>query len=102
MFGFDWDAELDPAARDALIESVVAHVNRFGMQVPAVLALESVKPLSFLAGQALILGSGFLAPLFGPHHVQRLSRLLQSREDVELLIRRIEESAAAPERKPAG
>jgi hypothetical protein len=99
--GFNWDADLDPAARDALIDSIVKHVNRFGMHVPAVLALESMKPLSYLAGQALILGSGFLAPIFGPQHVQRFSKLLQSRDDVERLIKRIEESAGKPPALPA-
>ncbi|HZO90709.1 MAG TPA: hypothetical protein VFB38_20440 [Chthonomonadaceae bacterium] len=93
MPGFDWDAELPEAERDQLIERLAQQVARRRLHGPAVLLLEMHKPLTFLASQSLLLGSGFLAPLFGPQNIQRYSKLLESRENIERLIRRIEELA---------
>jgi hypothetical protein len=91
--GFDWDAELSAADRDALINRCARLVAERGLTTPAILFLEMHRPLGFLAGQSLILASGFLAPLFGPQRVQQLSRLLQSRDSVDRLIARIESLA---------
>lgn len=93
---FDWDTELTEEQRDALIEKMAQKVAQFGMYVPAIMALEMSKPVAFLAGQGLLLGSGFLAPLFGPQNVQQVSKLMESRANVERLIQRIEELSALP------
>ncbi len=93
---FDWDAELTEEQRDTLIENLAQRVARHRMQMPAILFLEMHKPIAFLAGQSLLLGSGFLAPLFGPQNVQRLAKLLESRDNVERLIRRIEALSLQP------
>lgn len=87
---FDWDAELHPEERDALIEKIARQVTARGMQIPAIIFLEMHKPLAFLAGQGILFSSGFLAPIFGPKNVQQYSRLFESRDNIELLIRRIE------------
>lgn len=86
----DWDAELSEEARDAWIEKLATYVVQRGMQTPAILFLETHKPLTFFASQGLVLGSGFLAPLFGPMNVQQLSKLFEKRANVERLIVRIE------------
>jgi hypothetical protein len=95
---FDWDAELTEEQRDALIEHLANRIAGYQLSVPAVFFLEMNKPLAFLAGQSVVLGSGFLAPLFGAQNVQQFSKLLESRENIDLLIRRIEERALAPEK----
>lgn len=87
---FDWDAELTPEQRDALIEQIVKQVAARKMQMPAILFLEMHKPLAFLAGQGLIVSSGFLAPVFGPKNIQQYARLFESRDNIERLIRQIE------------
>jgi len=61
------------------------------MAAPAVLFLELNKPLSFVASQSLIVLTPFLAPFLGLENVHRYSRLLEKRENVELLIERIEQ-----------
>jgi hypothetical protein len=91
MMGFDWDAALPDDRRDALIETLAQKVMRHRMATPAILFLEMHKPVTFLASQSILLGSGFLAPLFGPQNVQEYAKLLESRENVERLIQRIEE-----------
>ena len=95
MPGFDWDAELPDERRDELVDKLAEKVIQRGMQTPAILMLEMHKPLSFLAGQSLLLGSGFLAPLFGPQNVQQYAKLLESRDNIELLIQRIEQGRPA-------
>jgi hypothetical protein len=93
---FDWDADLSEADRDALIEKFAQAVARRGLTTPALVFLELHKPLTFLAGQSLIAGSGFLAPLFGPQNVQKVAKLVESRENVERLIERLETLASPP------
>lgn len=94
--GFDWDADITEEQRDEMIESFVKKVDQRGLHTPTILFLEMHKPLAFLAGQSLILGSGFLAPLFGAGNVHRYAKLLESRENIEKIICRIEEMQVAP------
>jgi len=88
---FDWDAELTDEERDKLVEDLAQKIHRRGLHVPAILFLEMHKPLTYLGSQALILGSGFLAPLFGAKNLQKFSKLFETRANVERLVRRIEE-----------
>jgi len=101
MLNFDWDAELPDEERDAMIEKFAQMVDTRGLHVPAIWFLELHKPLSFFASQSVLLGSGFLAPVFGPQKVQQFAKLLESRDNVELLIRRIEEKSVAVKNPPA-
>ena len=94
----DWDRELTIEERDALIANIAKRVVAHKMQVPAILFLEMHRPFSFLAGQSLILGSGFLAPIFGAENLQKCAKLLESRENVERLIQRIESSEEMSEK----
>ena len=91
MSDFDWDAELSDEDRDALIEKMAQKIAQFGMFTPAILLLEMNKPIAFLTGQATVLASGMLAPLFGFENVQQFSRLCENRQNVEKLIQRVEE-----------
>ncbi len=100
MSFFDWDAELPDAERDRLIESLVQKVHRYGLESPVIFFLEMHKPLTYIASQSLLLGSGFLAPLFGPENVQKYAKLLEDRANVERLIRGIEERHALSEVGP--
>ena len=91
MWNFDWDAPLPDAERDELIDALAQKVDKRGLHTPAILFLEMHKPIAFLTGQSLVLGSGFLAPLFGPQNVQKYSKLLEDRANIERLVQRIEE-----------
>lgn len=97
---FDWDADLSDAERDRLIESLVQKVHRYKMETAVIFFLEMHKPLTYVASQSMLLGSGFLAPLFGPENVQKYAKLFETRENVERLIRRIEERYALSEAGP--
>ncbi len=83
--------DLSDEERDAILERIAQGIVRRGMAAPAVLFLELNKPLSFVASQSLIVLTPFLAPFVGIENVHRYSRLLEKRENVELLIERIEQ-----------
>jgi hypothetical protein len=91
------ELELTDEDRDQLLERAAQAVIRRRMEVPAVLALELHRPLTFLGSQALIVFTPMLASAFGLENMQKLSRLLEDRGNIDRLIDRIEDLAAPPE-----
>lgn len=87
------DEELSPEERDKLIDELARKVVDRRLETPAILFLEMHKPVTFLASQTMLVASPFLVPLFGLEGVQKYSRLFSTRENVELLIQRIENLA---------
>ncbi len=77
--------------REAFIEAVAQRIVKMRMEVPAIFFLEMHKPLAFVAGQSLLVASPVLAPFFGIDKVEQASEIMSERENVERLIRRIEE-----------
>jgi len=77
---------------DALIEQLASAVQARRMTVPAILFLESHKPLTSLFHTAAVMSLPLLLPLFGTR-ARELPAFLQSRDNVERLISRIEELA---------
>ena len=86
----DFEQELPQEDIDRIIESAAQDIVRRGLQTPAILFLETHKPLSFVASQALVVGVPLLGPLFGAERMMQVSKLLRSKENVEKLIGRIE------------
>lgn len=82
---------------DALIEQLAAAVHARRMTVPAILLLEAHKPLTSLFHTAAVMSLPMMLPLFGAR-ARELPAFLQSRDNVERLIRRIEELAEDGER----
>jgi len=60
------------------------------MTVPAILLLESMKPLSFLGSQALHFFEPMVRSLFSVPDYDRVAVLLERRDSVEALLVRIE------------
>jgi len=85
--------ELSPEERDRMIEELAHKIVDRRLETPAILFLEMHKPVTFLASQSVLVASPFLVPLFGRDGVRRYSQLFSAQENVELLIRRIEELA---------
>ena len=72
------------------------------MTVPAILFLESVKPLSFLGSQALYFFEPMVRALFSVPEYERFAALMERRENIEVLLVKIEgkdESARLVERE---
>src|SRR5207248_272623 len=87
----DWTDDLSDDERDQVIEKIAHGVVRHRMETAAILFLEMHKPVSFFASQSMVVLSPFTAPFVGLENVQVASKLMEKRENVELLIRRIEE-----------
>ncbi len=83
--------------RDAIIESFARKIVDKGMEIPAVLVLEVTKPASFLFSQGVLVLGPVLYPFLGFDRVDRFAGFLNSRENIEMLIARIEELAQGKE-----
>lgn len=82
-----------------LLDRLAARVVELHMEVPAILTLESGKPLSVLAGQAMIFFEPFVQSMFSFPDYRRYAALIERREAIEALILRIEQHG---ERSRAG
>jgi hypothetical protein len=96
------EAELSRQERDEILDRLARQVTRRRLEVPAMLALEMHRPLTFLGSQALVVFTPMLAPLFGLDNLQKLSKLLEEQENLDRLLDRIDElvaerAALAPE-----
>ena len=86
---------------DLTDEEILSRLANWVVELPAILFLESHRPLSFVGSQALIFASPivsffepFLRSLFGPGYdqksYQRFAELMEDRSNLELLIIEIE------------
>jgi hypothetical protein len=84
----------------ALLERLARRVVELRLETPALLTLETARPLSVLAGQAMLFFEPFAQALFRLPDYRRLAALIERREALEALARLIEQ--AADERERAG
>jgi hypothetical protein len=94
------------AAEDlALLERVAARVVELRLEVPAILTLESVRPLSFVAGQAMLFFQPLVQALLRFDEYRRFAALVGRGDALEaltaLIERRSHESRGA-RRDPSG
>jgi hypothetical protein len=75
----------------AIIEKIAAKVVSLKMTVPAILFLESVKPLNYIGAQALIFFEPFVQTLFNFSEYDTFREMMERRENVERLLLKIEE-----------
>ncbi len=79
---------------EALLDRIARAVVRWGMTVPAIFLLESSRPLNFVGGQFLHFLSPIVHSVINAKDLDRLALLLERRDSVEMLIRRIEQADA--------
>lgn len=79
------------AEEDAAVTAVARFVVRFGLTVPAVLWLESMRPLSFVGSQGMLMLSPSIGAFLPVNQWDALASLLEEREGIEVLIQRIED-----------
>lgn len=94
-----------------LIERVAKKVVQWRLAIPAIVVLESSKPLSFVASQVMVFFEPIVNALFfNPEDYKRFYEMLENRENLEVLIQEIEhqedlfaeERRKEKERKKAG
>jgi len=85
---------------DLLLADLALAVQRRGLATPAVLWLESLRPLSFVGAQAMHALTPFVQLLKSGARFERLAAIFEERGHLERLLRLIETAATAPAPKP--
>jgi hypothetical protein len=84
------EEEIPPERKRALIEKLAQEIVDRRLGVPAIMFLETVKPLSFLGSQALIFVEPIIQSIFSFKSYREITLMLENRENVELLMQEIE------------
>ena len=97
------DALVPTPRQEEILDRLAAKVVEWKMSVPAILFLESVKPLNFVGSQVLVFFSPIANSLFTIKDYDELTTLLEQRGSIELLLKRIEalEAGVAAPSAPA-
>ncbi len=90
----------DEAAQREVLGRVADEIARRGLSTVALFTLESLRPLSFVASQALVVLGPFVQALLSPRDYDVLCEALEDRANIDWLIRRLEESEADPAPPP--
>jgi len=87
--------ELPPLSTEdeALLERLATRVVELRMEVPAILALETAKPVNVIASQALIFFEPLIQSVFGFAGYRRFTTLIERRDVMESLLTRIEQGS---------
>lgn len=86
----------------ALLERLARRIAELRMETPAILVLETARPLSLVASQTMIFFEPFAQMLFRFADYRRLAQLIERREALEELSVLIERAAAEREALPRG
>lgn len=97
---YRYATELSPERAESLIEKLAQWIVNHRLETPAILFLESVKPLSFIGSQMwLMYGVPMLGIVVDEHSSSEFGLLFENRENVETLIRKIEILAREADKK---
>ena len=76
--------------QEEILDKLAHKVVQWRMTVPAILFLESVKPLNFVGSQMLVFFEPFVQAFFKGRDYNEFVMMMEEREDVERLLQRIE------------
>lgn len=77
----------------ALLERLAARIVELRLETPAILTLETSRPLSLVAGQAMLFFEPFVQSIFRFSEYRRIAALIERRDALETLTRMIETRA---------
>ncbi len=87
----DPDRKILPDEQEAVLEKLAKQVVKRGMTVPAIIFLESVRPLNFIASQAMVFFEPIVQTVFNFKDYDNLRLALEERQSIEILLLKIEE-----------
>jgi len=88
-----WDEEITPEDEEEMIMKAAEKIHKYGMDVAAILMLESVKPLAYIGGQ---MGRFFVSPFLPAlgetigQEGEKFFGVFEKRDNVEKLIKLLE------------
>ena len=88
--------------QEELLEKLAKKVARWQMGVPAMMFLETIKPLSFIGSQVLVFLDPIVKSVFNSSDYDEYTKLMEDRKNVELLIRKIEDMSFPSTEKGEG
>ena len=83
---------LDPNANYAILDKAAQFIAKRQLEAPAIMALQSLTPLSFVGSQALVVLEPFLGVFFSEKDYQEVINILEHRDGIELFIQKIEQA----------
>lgn len=83
------ELELTPQQEEELIEKLAQFIVKRKMETPAILFLETLKPLSFVGSTLTMIYVAPFLDIYGMN-INQYTMLFQKRENVERLLQRIE------------
>jgi len=92
------DASLEDCDTE-LIRKLADFVVRRNMSMPAIMFLESVRPLNFVGSQAMVFFKPIISRFFTKVEYDKLATILERREVIDLLIKEIELKTKQNDRK---
>jgi hypothetical protein len=85
-------AELSGESSEQLIKRLAERLGQWGLSLPAILCLEVVRPLSFIASQGLLLCEPLLGFLSRTPQVAEYADLMADRANVDRLVAYLEQA----------
>ncbi len=82
--------EMSPEETDKFIEDLAFQIVRRRLSVPAIVLLESAKPLTFVASSAMVVFDPLVSFFIRTGYYMKFQKILEDREKVEKLILAIE------------
>jgi len=84
------EGDISPERKSEIIEKLAQEIVDRRLSVPTIFFLETVKPLSFLGSQVMVFLEPVVQSIFNFKSYKEVSLLLERRENVEILLQRIE------------
>lgn len=89
--GPDIEQKFSATELDEFSAAIAAAVHARRMSVPVIMALEMVKPLSFLGYSSMIIFGPILEMIFDPGKMEKFQALIADRNSIEGLMVKIED-----------
>jgi hypothetical protein len=90
----DPDHNALPEQENAVLDKLARKTVEKGMAVPAILFLESVKPLNFIGSQVMVFFEPVVQTIFNFKDYDTFRSALEKRESIEILLLKIEKHDA--------
>ncbi len=88
-----------PPDEDAVLEKLAKMVVKRGFSIPAIMFLESIKPLNYISSQALVFFEPIVQTIFSFQDYDTFRLALEKRETMEIIILKIEHYDAIANRR---
>lgn len=90
FFNIYSNEDIPEEEKNRFIEKLADEIVIRRLGIPAIIFLESIKPLSFVGSQIMIMLNPFVQAIFNTKNYWMVSLLFEKRENVECLIKQIE------------